>query len=49
MFIAKLKELAATGKLTILFRIAFVALVLATTLLFGSEVFAGPIPGGIGG
>ncbi|MBN2044190.1 MAG: hypothetical protein JW757_04145 [Anaerolineales bacterium] len=49
MLIAKVKELAVSGKLTTIIKFAFMALVLASSLLFGSEVLAGPIPGGIGG
>jgi len=51
MLAAKIKELAVSGKLTLVIRIGFVSLVLASSLIFGSEAMAwvGPMPGGIGG
>lgn len=48
MFISKLKELAVSGKLTLIIRVVFIALTLISSLAFGGEVLAGPMPGGIG-
>ena len=49
MFTAKLKELAVNGKLTLYIRVALIALTLASSLIFGGEVLAGPTPGQVGG
>lgn len=49
MFAAKIKQLAVSGKLSLIIRVAFLALTLASSLIFGGEVLAGPVPGGIGG
>ena len=49
MYIAKLKELAVSGKLTLIIRVAFIALTLASSLIFGGDVLAGPAPGQVGG
>lgn len=49
MFVEKMKELVISGKLTLIIRIAVVAMVLASSLMFGGDVLAGPTLGGIGG
>ena len=51
MFIAKMKELAASGKLSLVIRVVFVTVVLAASAIFGADAlaFVGPMPGGVGG
>lgn len=49
MLTAKLKELAVSGKLTLFIRVTVIALTLASSLIFGGEVLAGPSPGLVGG
>ena len=49
MFATKLKQLAVSGKLTLIIRVAFIALTLASSLIFNGEVLAGPAPGQVGG
>ncbi len=51
MYAAKFKQLIVSGKLSLVIRIVFISLVLASSLISGTDVMAtlGPAPGGIGG
>lgn len=49
MFTSKMKQLIASGTLSLVLRVAFLTLVLVSSLVFSSAALAGPMPGGIGG
>lgn len=51
MFTTKIKALIVSGKMNLIIRVAFLTLVLLSSLAGGGQAlaFAGPIPGGVGG
>jgi hypothetical protein len=49
MFTSKIKELFASGKLTLIIRVSFLTLILLTSLLGTGVAFAEPDPGIMGG